>query len=152
MDSIKPKGEVTLTLERAGRIIETREINNLITNAGLAVMAGSIVSDVSTTKFDYIGIGIGTTAASVTDTTLVNEITTGGGARVATTGTRATTSVTNDTAKFSATWTFTTTFAVTEAGIFNASSAGTLLARTVFTAINVKNNDKLTVVWRVSFA
>lgn len=39
---------------------------------------------------------------------------------------------------------------ITEAGIFDASSAGTMLCRTVFTGIPKDVNDTLTVNWTVS--
>ena len=60
-----------------------------------------------------------------------------------------TTTVTNDTAQVTKTFTVTGTFAVTEAGLLNASSAGTLLCRQVFSAVNVLNGDSLQITWKV---
>lgn len=90
----------------------------------------------------------GGTSANAGDTTLMSEITTGGGARAAATASRVTTTVTNDTAQLLLTFNFTASFAVTESGALNASSAGTLLARQVFSAINVANGDSLQVTWK----
>jgi hypothetical protein len=42
------------------------------------------------------------------------------------------------------------TGAVTEAGLFNASSAGTLLCRTVFSVINKGAADTLGITWTVT--
>ena len=42
------------------------------------------------------------------------------------------------------------TGAVTEAGIFNASSAGTMLCRTVFPVVNKQSGDSMTVTWTVT--
>ena len=39
------------------------------------------------------------------------------------------------------------TGAVTEAGLFNASSGGTLLCRTVFAVVNKGSQDSMTITW-----
>jgi hypothetical protein len=44
----------------------------------------------------------------------------------------------------------TATGAVVEAGIFNASSGGTMLCRTVFPVINKNAGDSLAVTWVVT--
>ena len=98
-----------------------------------------------------MAIGTGTTAPQPTDTALENEITTGGGARAAATITRITQDVTNDTVQFVHQWTFTSSFAITEAGIFNDSTAGVMLSRKTFSAYNVVNGDELQITWRVQF-
>lgn len=118
---------------------------NLVTNAGKAGVASRINGSGGEAAFTYLAIGTGTTAAAVGDTTLQTEITTGGGARAAATASRTTTDTTNDTARLVYTWTFSSSFAVTEAGALNASSAGTLLNRQVFTAVNVVSGDSLQV-------
>src|SRR5690242_11346192 len=129
------KGHISFVLrDSVGRIKESREIRNLVVNAGKAGMASRINGAGSEAAFTFIAIGTGTTAAAATDKTLVTEITTGGGARAAATASRVTTSVTNDTAQDVVTFSFTSSFAVTESGVLNASSAGTLLARQVFSA------------------
>lgn len=123
-------------------------ISNLVTNAGMAGVASRVNGAGSEAAFTYIAIGTGTTAANVADTTLQTEITTGGGARAAGTASRVTTDVTNDTAQLVLTFNFTATFAVTESGVLNAASAGVLLARQVFSAINVVSGDSLQITWK----
>ena len=118
---------------------------NLVTTTGKAGVAGRIGGSGSPAAFTYIAIGTGTTAAAVGDTTLQTEITTGGGARASATVSLVTTDTTNDTARAVLTFNFTSSFAVTEAGLLNASSSGTLLNRNVFTAVNVANGDSLQV-------
>ncbi len=44
------------------------------------------------------------------------------------------------------------TGAVTEAGIFNASTSGTMLCRTVFSVVNKAAGDTLQVTWTVTFS
>lgn len=124
-------------------------IANLITNAGLAGVASRINGAGSESAFTYIAIGTGSTAASVSDTTLATEITTGGGQRANASASRVTTAVTNDTARLTNTFNFSSTFAVVESGVLNASSSGVLLCRQVFSAINVANGDSLSVTWDI---
>lgn len=121
------------------------QLANLVTNAGKAGVASRINGAGSEAAFTYLAIGIGTTAAAAGDTTLESEITTNGGARAAATASRVTTDVTNDTARLVYTWTFSGSFAVTEAGALNAASSGVLLNRQVFTAVNVVSGDSLQV-------
>ncbi len=123
-------------------------VSNLVVNAGMAGVASRINGAGAEAAFTYIAIGTGTTAASASDTALVAEIITGGGARAAATASRVTTDVTNDTAQLVVTFNFTASFAVTESGVFNASSGGTMLARQVFSAINVSSGDSLQVTWK----
>lgn len=135
-----------------GAVKMDRYVPNLITTVGKAAVAGLILTDVAGTLFDYMAIGTGTTAAAAGDTTLQTEITTNGGARVAGTGTRVTTTTTNDTAQLVASWTFSGSFAITEAGILNASSSGTLLARQVFSAVNVVSGDSFQITWKIALS
>lgn len=139
--------EVTteLTLFGAdGKVKDHRLLHNLITNVGHAGANGRMSNQGSYSPFVNIAIGTGTTAAAATDTALQTEITTGGGARGAATATQVTTTVTNDTTQLVKTFTFTSSFAVTEEGILdNASSGGNLLAHQVFSAVNVVNGDSL---------
>lgn len=134
-----------LSLIGLGSFSNEMRVANLITTAGKAGVASRINGAGSEAAFTYLGIGTGTTAANVADTTLEAEITTGGGERAAATASRVTTDTTNDTARLVKTWTFSAGFAVTEAGALNASSAGVLLNRQVFTAVNVVSGDSLQV-------
>lgn len=128
-----------------GNWVSEMTISNLITNAGMAGVASRINGADSEDAFTYIAIGTGTTSANATDTALETEITTGGGARASATASRTTTDVTNDTARLVKTFTFSDTFAVTEAGALNAGSSGVLLNHQVFSAVNVVSGDSLQV-------
>lgn len=132
-----------------GNYRNSLNISNLITNAGMAGVASRINGDGAEAAFTYIAVGTGTTAANAADTTLQTETTTSGLARAAATVSRVTTDVANDTAQMLKSFSVTGTVAVTESGVFNASSAGVMLARQVFTAINVVNGDTLQVTWKV---
>jgi hypothetical protein len=140
--------------DKDGNLIASRDSgwqeHRCLTNTGFAEVAGLILADVGGIAFDYIGIGTGTTAAAATDTALETEV-----KRKAGTGTRATTTVTNDTAQlvvtFAAADTLSGTDAVTESGVLNASSAGTLLCRQTFAALNINwdAGDSLQTTWKV---
>jgi len=131
-----------------GSNVNVMNISNLITNAGAAGVASRINGDGSEAVFTYIAVGTGTTAANVTNTTLETELATSGLSRAAATASRVTTDVTNDTAQLVKSFTVTGTAAVTESGVLNAASSGTLLARQVFSAINVVNGDSLQITWK----
>lgn len=135
-----------------GMWVNKMSVANLITSAGKAGLASRVGGSGSEAAFTYIAIGTGTTAANVADTTLQTEITTNGGQRANSTASRTTTTVTNDTARLVNTFTFTGSFSVTEAGVLNASSAGTLLNRQVFTAVPVASGDSLQITVDVSNA
>ena len=127
---------------------DSRLISNLVVSAGAAGVASRINGAGSEAAFIYIAVGIGTTAAAAGDTTLESEIVDSGLVRAAATASRVTTDVTNDTAQLLYTFSVTGTKAVTESGVLNAASAGTLLARQVFSAVNVVNGDSLQVTWK----
>lgn len=134
---------------RNGELIDAREVKNLVVDAGKAGLASRINGAGGEAAFTYVAIGTGTTAATATDTQLGTEITTGGGGRAAATCTRVTTTKANDTAQMQLTYNFTTNFAVSESGILNAASVGTLLCRQTFSTVNVANADSLQVTWKV---
>ena len=147
-NSIGLNGKLTITHLRNGQILEVINTPNTIMNAGLASASG-LLNGVVSNYYDYLAIGIGTAAPAATQTTLTSEITDDGGARATSTNTQITTGVANDTAQFVKQWTFSGTFAVTESGIFDTSSAGNMLARQTFSAINVISGDSLQITWKV---
>jgi len=142
-DSIRLKGILKIEHYRNGKKIDERIVENLIVNVGKAQVSG-LIGGVVTGVFSYIAVGTGTTAPASTDTALGTEV-----ARASSTNTRVTTNVTNDTLQLQATFNFTSSYAITEAGIFNASTGGTMLARQTFGAINVANGDSIVITWKV---
>ena len=139
--------EITTTFtlrDASGNVLDVRRVKNTITNVGHAVAAGLISNQGSYGFALWLAIGIGTETGS-TATALNSEITTNGGARHAATASLVTTSVTNDTASLTWTWTFTGSFAITEEGILTAASTGSLFAYQTFSAINVVSTNTLQV-------
>lgn len=125
----------------------SRKISNLVTNAGKAGVASRINGSGGEAAFTYIAVGIGTTAANAADTTLESEIVDSGLARAAAAASRVNVDTTNDGARLIYTFSVSGTKAVTESGVLNAGAAGTLLARQVFSAVNVVSGDSLQVTW-----
>lgn len=112
------------------------------TKTGFAAMASLCGGIAGTAAFTYIALGIGTTAATSDDTALESEIVDSGLARAADASpTRTTTTVTNDTLVLEATFNVTETKNVTELGVLNAASTGTMLWHDVFTAIPLVNGN-----------
>lgn len=132
----------------------------LITTAGKALLAGLANGSGAPAAVTSIGLGTGVVAASASDTALGTGITTAaaGDSGVhaipsgSTTVSLVTTTTTNDTSQWVGTATFSATAAVTESGLFNANTNGTMLARQVFSAINVVNTDSIQFTWKVKAA
>ena len=95
--------------------------------------------------FKYHDAGVGTTAAAVGDTTIE---TTDGESRATGTQTEASATVYQSVGTIS----YTTTKAVTEHGLFNDATTGTLMDRTVFSAINVVSGDSIQFTYSLTVA
>jgi hypothetical protein len=122
----------------------------VFTNAGAAIVTNRIIQAGTAPK--NIGWGIGTNAAAVGDTSLQTESapTTGGGRTVGTES-RTTVDQTNDNYQVTGTVVAGSTLAITEAGLFDAVSAGNLLIRGVFSAVNVSPNDSIAFTFGLKF-
>jgi len=151
MDKVGLKGKVKIRIYKAktGEIIE-EEFENLVVNAGKAEVAKLIGSGLGGTAFSYIAIGTGTTAEAATDTALEAEL-----KRKAATVSSVTTNVTDDTAQFEASFSsddgLSGSSDVTEYGLFNDATAGTMLSRVVQSAKNLDwdAGDTLSVTWQI---
>ena len=112
------------------------------TNAGAALLNNRVIQAGTAPK--NIGWGTGTTAAAVADTALQTEAapTTAGGRTVGTES-RVTTTVTNDTYQVAGTVTAGGALAITEAGLFDAVTAGNMLLHAVFSPVNVALGDSI---------
>jgi len=135
-----------------GRWSDKKIVRNLVTTVGKALVAGLMNGSGSPAAATFIAVGTGTNAAAAGDTALQTELAASGLSRAAATVSLVTTTTTNDTAQMLKSFTVTGTAAVTESGVLNAASTGTLLCRQVFSAINVVNGDTLQVTWKVAVA
>ena len=122
MDNTKVTGTYKIEVrDSLGNLKMSKEVKNLVVNAGLAQLA-LLAGDASATPFTYLALGSGTTAVAASQTALATEITTSGLARAAATVSQTTTTTTNDTLQLTYTWTASGSVTVEEIGVFNASS------------------------------
>tara|TARA_R110000803_G_scaffold189457_1_gene251944 strand:+ start:6313 stop:6735 length:423 start_codon:yes stop_codon:yes gene_type:complete len=135
-DNLKLTGALSIAINDT--VIHTE---NVVTTVGKAYVA-SRMKDATTTAMSHMAIGTGTTTAVAGDTTLVTELD-----RNALTST----TVTANAIAYVASWAAGDgTGAIAEAGIFNASSGGTMLCRTDFSVVNKGVNDSMTITWTVT--
>jgi hypothetical protein len=119
------------------------EVPNIVVSDGKDFVA-SRMKDTTDSAMSHMAIGTGSTAAAASDSALGSELS---GSRTALTSTTVTDNDIVYVATFGA---GTGTGAVTEAGIFNASSGGTMLCRTVFSVVNKGSADSMTITWTVT--
>ena len=142
-DGLKLRGDVALVLrDKDGNIKDERLIENLIVDTGLNFICDRMKDD--ETAMTHMALGSGSTAAAAGDTTLGSQL----GSREALDSSTVTSNQIVYVASFEA---GDATGAVTEAGIFNASSGGTMLCRTVFSVVKKAADDTLTVNWTITF-
>tara|TARA_R110002167_G_scaffold64493_3_gene182350 strand:+ start:4643 stop:5080 length:438 start_codon:yes stop_codon:yes gene_type:complete len=141
-DGIALTGKLIISLN--DEIVQ--ETNNLIVTAGKEWVTARMKN--TSTVMTHMGVGTSSTAAALTDTALVAEHSDGRQTLTASGGTVA-----------GAIITFHRTFAagnqtgaITEAGIFTASTSGTMLARTVFGVVNKGALDTMTISWAVTIS
>jgi len=117
-----------------------QETNNLVVTAGKEWVADRMNN--ANTVMTHMAVGTGTTAAAAGDTALGTQLD-----RNALTST----TVTNNTIEYACTWAAGDgTGAITEAGIFDASTGGDMLARTVFSVVNKGAADSMTITWTIT--
>ncbi len=145
-NDFKLKGAMTAVLVKDDGSVETFHKNNIIVNAGFDFVSAAIGnSGARPAVMSHIAVGRGTVAAAAADTALGTELARGAAAYAHTNGTKVFT--------FSATFAAgTATGAITEAGVLNAASAGTLFDRVVFPVINKGAGDTLTVTFTFTMA
>lgn len=141
-DNLKAKGQLSVILTGPdGKVKESRTVDNLVVNAGLAFITSRMAGTASAVM-SHMAVGSGTTAAAGADTALGTEL-----GRTTLTSTTPTANQIAYAATFAA---GVGTGAVTEAGILNAGSGGTLLCRTVFAVVNKAAADTLAITWTIT--
>ena len=142
-DSLKLKGDVFITVkDKDGNVKEERHEENLVVSAGLNFICDRM-EGTSEAVMSHMGLGSGSTAAAAGDADLGSLL----GSREALDSTTVSSNTITYVASFEA---GDATGAVTEAGIFNASTGGTMLCRVVFAAINKAADDTMSVTWVIT--
>jgi hypothetical protein len=128
--------------EATGEVKHDIETTNLVVDTGLDFIA-SRMAGTSAGVMSHMAVGSDNTAAAAGDTDLGSIL----GSRKALTSIDVTANAVEYVATFAA---GEGTGAVKEAGIFNASTSGTMLCRTVFDVINKGASDSMTITWTVT--
>jgi hypothetical protein len=122
-----------------GNIKQQEKCHNLITTAGRNAIVERLDSSPGTSQPTHMAIGTGATAAAAGDTALQTELD-----RNALTSNTSSANVLTMVGDWAA---GDGTGAITEAGVLNAASTGTLYARAVFSVINKAAGDTLQITW-----
>ena len=121
----------------------------LLVNTGKAVVTNRVKNGATgATEPSYVAYGTGTGTTAATDTTLFTET----GTRTAGTSSQVTTSTTNDTYQVVGTQTAGGTLAITNAGLFDASTSGNLFVKGDFTTINLSSGDSIQFTFKTQFS
>jgi len=141
-DRVALTGRLSISLN--GKVVQ--EVNNLVVTAGKNWIA-SRMSVATASVMTHMGVGTSSAAAADGDTALGTQL-----------STRSALTISGGTVA-GAVITYACTYAagshtgaITEAGVFNASTSGTMLCRTVFAVINKGAADTMTVSWAVTIS
>ena len=147
-EHLKFKGDVAIVLKnKDGCVKDRREIKNLVVNTGLAFIISRMVGTAKNVM-SHMAVGSGTNAAAAGNTSLQTQL-----------GSRKALDSTTIAGSNNEKVVYVTTFAanegtggVTEAGIFNASTSGDMLCRTVFAVVNKATDDTLVITWTITLS
>lgn len=139
-EQLKMKGHLQIHLNNE----LVRDVPNLVVTAGKGFVAARMIGT-SAGVMTHMEVGTGTTDPVVGNTTLESVVSS---SRTAFTSSSSVSgAVVTYVCAFAA---GTGTGALTEAGIFNASSGGTMLCRTEFAVVNKGAADTMTITWTVT--
>jgi hypothetical protein len=141
-ENLKMTGELKIELiNSAGVLVEKRHIPNLVVLSGKVWVAQRMSSN-TPTFMSHLGIGTSGTTPNNDQTALLAQI-----ARVAFTSSAQASNTVSYTATFNP---GIGTGVLQEAGIFNASSGGTMLARTTYAPLTKEAGDTVTISWTIT--
>lgn len=135
-----------LVKDESGNVTTNVTVPNLVVDDGLEWIAARMYDTGIPADMSHMEVGTSSTAAASGQTALLAPV---AGSRVALDSTTVSTNTVQYVASFPA---GTGTGALTEAGIFNNSSGGTMLCRTVFSVINKAAADSMTITWTITIS
>lgn len=139
---IKVTGELFVELHsESGEVLASQHIPNMVVTAGKGFIA-SRMAGVASAVMSHMAVGSSNTAESAGQTALVAQT-----AIVALTSTTPSANQITYLATFGA---GVGTGTIAEAGIFNAASSGTMLARSTAVSLTKGATDTLTITWVVT--
>lgn len=145
---LKLSGNLSIVVkDKDGQVKDQREVKNLVVNTGLAYIVSRMVGTAKNVM-SHMAVGSGTTAAAAGDTDLESIL-----------GSRKSLDSTTIAGSNNEQVVYVTTFAagegtgaITEAGIFNASTSGDMLCRTVFSVVNKAAADSMVITWTITLS
>jgi len=149
-DYIKLRGSLRIHVcDLQGNLVEERKIENTVVTSGRRWILQQLEStDIQTAQtISHLAVGTNTTAPATGDTTLGTENT-----RKAI-GTFSTANLTSNPPSWQSQTSFNTNEANTtlgEVGLFNSSSAGTMIARATFATLNKTTSNTLSISYTIS--
>lgn len=144
-DNVIGKGRVDCVLTKANGQIEEWAVDNLVVTTGRNHIADQL-SDQSEAALSHMAIGEGTTTQVIADTALESEI-----SRKALTSKTQGSGTDANKVVFVGDWAAGEgTGAITEAGLFNSATAGTMVTRTTFAVKNKDVGDSLSIQWTLT--
>lgn len=147
-ENLKLSGELSIVLkDKDGNVKTSREVKNLVVNTGLAFIINRMTGT-DKAVMSHMALGSSTTAAAAGQTDLVSML----GSREAI---DSTTILGSNNEKVRYVCNFEAgdgTGAVTESAIFNASTGGDMLCRTVFDVVNKAADDTMAITWTITLA
>lgn len=148
VEKIKAKGSLHIVLkDAAGNVKQDILEDNLVVATGLSLIA-SRMKDATSAVTSHMALGTSSTAPSKAQTGLLGEV---GRVALASTNLVQTTTA-NDSIEYVATFgAGVATGAITEAGLFNSPSGGSMVSRTTFNVVNKDANDSITITWKLVF-
>ncbi len=146
-ENLKATGTVVACLRGPDGRIKTRTHHNLVVTTGRNHIADQLSGQVEA-SMSHMSIGTGTTVQTITDTSLETEL-----SRKAFLSKDQGSGLDAHKIIYITEWAAGEgTGAITEAGIFNAAAAGSMLCRTVFAVKNKGAGDSLTLTWTISIS
>jgi hypothetical protein len=144
-EQVKMTGALTIVKTNSqGIIVDKRHIPNLVVTTGKEYIISRMIGT-SSGVMSHMGVGTGITAPAGGNTELETAL----GARVVLSSATQASNVVTYVATFGA---GVSTGAITEAGIFNALTTGTMLCRTTFPVVNKEPGDSIVITWVVTIS
>lgn len=144
-ENLKMVGELTVVKRgQNGQIKQSFKVPNLVVTTGKEFIAASMLKTTtnSPAAMSHMAIGTNTASPVLANTTLGTEV-----GRVA----LASASSNNNAVTYTATFPAGIgTGAITEAGIMNDTSGGTMLCRTTFPVVTKESGDSIAITWVVT--
>lgn len=140
-DTLKITGNLKIERFTDGVLQEERNIKNLVVQSGKVFIAERMLT-ATNDVMSHMAVGTDTVAPVSTDLSLNAEL-----SRVALASSNSVDNVVTYIANYPV---GVATGPLTEAGIFNAATGGTMLARTTFAVVNKGDNDSISITWNIT--